>query len=130
MTQETSHYEYKPKKNDPRITKVGRFLRNTGLDELPQLWNVIKGEMSVVEPRAEMPFIVNAYSQKERKRLKVKPGITGLWQVSGKTQEPITNYLEYDLDYIKKRTHWLDFIIISKTSVLLLKLIFRKFFIN
>lgn len=120
MVKDAPPYEFKMKRNDPRITKrMGRFLRDTGLDELPQVWNVLKGEMSLVGPRPEMPFIAYKYTEKERERLMVKPGITGLWQISGKTEEPITSHLEYDLDYIKKRSLILDFMIILKTLSLL-----------
>ncbi len=102
--------------NDPRITRVGAFLRATGLDELPQLLNVIKGEMSIVGPRPEMPFIVEKYSELEKKRLKAKPGITGLWQVYARSENlPIHHHIEYDLYYIENFSLLLDLIIILDT---------------
>src|SRR5205807_272865 len=76
-------YDYSPKtQTDPRITRFGKFLRKTSLDELPQLLNVLEGSMSLVGPRPEMPFIVKQYGDKEQQRLQVKPGLTGLWQLS------------------------------------------------
>jgi len=101
---------------DPRITRIGAFLRSTGLDELPQLWNVFKGEMSLVGPRPEMPFIVEKYSELEMKRLKVKPGITGLWQVYARaTRLPIHSHIEYDLYYIENLSLSLDLMILLDT---------------
>lgn len=121
MEKDTPAYMLKPQKSDMRITEIGRFLRDTGLDELPQLFNVLKGEMSLVGPRPEMPFIVEGYQEKERERLKVKPGITGLWQLSGKTCLPIHQNLEYDLSYIKDSSLFLDFKILFKTLILFLR---------
>lgn len=102
-------------KTDPRITRFGRFLRKTSLDELPQFWNVLKGEMSVVGPRPEMQFIVNNYNEVQRQRLKVKPGITGLWQISSDRSKPIHEALEHDLAYIENQSILLDFIIVWET---------------
>ena len=107
--------------NDPRITKFGRFLRRTSLDELPQLINVIKGEMSLVGPRPEMPFIVERYSKWERKRLDVKPGITGLWQILGRKNLPLQENIHYDFYYIKNRSIILDLMILLKTIPAVLK---------
>jgi exopolysaccharide biosynthesis polyprenyl glycosylphosphotransferase len=101
---------------DPRITRVGRFLRATGLDELPQLWNVLRGDMSLVGPRPEMPFIVETYTDLERKRLKVRPGITGLWQVYARSANlPIHSHIEYDLYYIENVSIPLDLMILLDT---------------
>ena len=101
---------------DPRITRCGRLLRSTGLDELPQLWNVLIGDMSLVGPRPEMPFIVEAYDELQRKRLKVRPGITGLWQVYARTANlPIHRHIEYDLFYIENLSFSLDLMIILDT---------------
>ncbi|HNV69710.1 MAG TPA: sugar transferase [Candidatus Ozemobacteraceae bacterium] len=101
---------------DPRITRVGRLLRSTGLDELPQLWNVFCGDMSLVGPRPEMPFIVETYSALERKRLKMRPGITGLWQVYARSSLlPIHSHIEYDLYYIENFSLFLDFMILLDT---------------
>ncbi len=107
--------------DDPRITRFGRFLRRTSLDELPQLINVLKGEMSLVGPRPEMPFIVERYSKWERKRLDVKPGITGLWQILGRKDLPLQENIHYDFYYIKNRSIVLDLFIIFKTVPAVLK---------
>jgi lipopolysaccharide/colanic/teichoic acid biosynthesis glycosyltransferase len=100
---------------DPRITRVGKLLRKTSLDELPQLWNVIKGEMSLVGPRPEMPFIVGKYGVRERQRLCVIPGITGLWQLSADRAFLIHENLQYDLYYIRNRGFFMDFAILMHT---------------
>lgn len=102
-------------RDDQRITKVGRLLRKWSLDELPQLLNVLKGEMSIVGPRPEMVFIAQNYQPWERERLRVKPGITGLWQVAGRKDLPLHKHIEYDLYYIKHRSMFLDLAILWKT---------------
>lgn len=107
--------------SDNRITKVGKFLRKTSLDELPQLLNVLKGDMSLVGPRPEMEFIVNQYNDKHRERLKVKPGITGLWQLSGDREVAIHENMEYDLFYVKKWSFFLDIAILFKTIIFAFK---------
>jgi len=104
---------------DDRITKLGRFLRRTSLDELPQLINILKGEMSVIGPRPEMPFIVKTYNRLQRSRLLVKPGLTGLWQISGRKDLPLHENLEFDLYYIKNRSLILDLIIFFKTFIVI-----------
>jgi exopolysaccharide biosynthesis polyprenyl glycosylphosphotransferase len=110
--------DYSPKtQNDPRITRVGRFLRKTSLDELPQLLNVVEGSMSLVGPRPEMPFIVEQYGDKERQRLQVKPGLTGLWQLSGDRAFLIHENIEYDLYYIQHRNLFMDLAIMLHTSI-------------
>ena len=114
----------KPKSDDANITGIGKLLRDTGLDEMPQLFNVLKGEMSLIGPRPEMPFVVEGYTEPEWARLKVKPGITGLWQLSNKTKEPIQENLEYDLDYIKNRSLVLDLKILLKTLALLFRMLY------
>lgn len=101
--------------DDQRITRMGRFLRRTSLDELPQLVNVLLGNMSLVGPRPEMPFIVDFYSSRERDRLRVVPGITGLWQLSADRGSPIHENIEYDLYYIKNRSFFLDMAILLHT---------------
>jgi exopolysaccharide biosynthesis polyprenyl glycosylphosphotransferase len=106
---------------DPRITKVGRWLRRTSLDELPQLFNVFRGDMSLVGPRPEMPFIVQTYSALERQRLEAKPGITGVWQISAFRGEPIHANIEYDLFYLENRSILLDLAIIIKTILSVVK---------
>ena len=111
-------YEYSPAElTDARITKVGRFLRRSSLDELPQLINVLKGEMSLVGPRPEMPFIVEQYQPVHRQRLVVKPGITGLWQLSADRAYRIHENLEYDLYYIRHRTFFMDLAVLLHTLV-------------
>jgi lipopolysaccharide/colanic/teichoic acid biosynthesis glycosyltransferase len=100
---------------DPRVTRFGRFLRATSLDELPQLWNVLRGEMSLVGPRPEMPFIVAGYDAWQRRRLSVKPGITGLWQILGRKDLPMHRNLQYDFYYIRNRSLALDASILLRT---------------
>lgn len=116
MRIDTLLYAPAPRDNkDPRITKIGRFLRNYSLDELPQLWNVLKGDMSIVGPRPEMGFIVAQYDSWQRVRLNVKPGITGLWQVVGRKDLPLEENLEYDVYYVLHQSLFLDLAIILKT---------------
>jgi exopolysaccharide biosynthesis polyprenyl glycosylphosphotransferase len=107
--------------DDPRITRVGRYLRRTSLDELPQLINVIKGEMSLVGPRPEMPFLVNYYTSTQRQRLSVLPGITGLWQLSADRAFPIHENVLYDLYYIRYRGFFLDLAVLFHTLVFAMK---------
>lgn len=102
---------------DRRITRVGRFLRRTSLDELPQILNVLKGEMSLVGPRPEMPFIVEQYEEVHKERLKAMPGITGLWQLSGDRRRAIHENMDYDLYYIYNRSFFLDITILLQTLV-------------
>jgi exopolysaccharide biosynthesis polyprenyl glycosylphosphotransferase len=102
-------------RNDPRVTSLGRFLRRASLDELPQLWNVMKGEMSLVGPRAPLPEEVQYYALRERRRLSVKPGITCLWQVSGRSDIDFQKWMEMDLQYIDNWSFWLDILIMLKT---------------
>jgi exopolysaccharide biosynthesis polyprenyl glycosylphosphotransferase len=99
----------------PRITRVGRWLRRTSLDELPQLFNILRGDMALVGPRPEMPFIVANYSEQERKRLEVKPGLTGIWQISADRRYPIHENLHYDLYYLKHRSIVMDIALIFHT---------------
>jgi exopolysaccharide biosynthesis polyprenyl glycosylphosphotransferase len=122
MYQDAEPYAVNPlKKDDPRITKIGRYLRRTSLDELPQFWNVLKGEMSVVGPRPEMPFIVDTYNDIHKERLNVKPGITGLWQISGDRAFPIHENVDHDLFYIEHQSFLLDLIIVFETFVFALR---------
>ncbi len=100
---------------DPRITKVGRWIRRFSLDELPQFFNVIAGSMSLVGPRPEMPFITEDYGAQERERLRVKPGITGLWQISADRRRQIHENLDYDLYYIEHQSILLDLVILMRT---------------
>ena len=102
-------------KNDPRITKVGRFLRRTSLDELPQLWNVFIGDMSLVGPRPPVPKEVQEYTLEDRKRLDVIPGITCLWQIMGRSEIPFHEQVRLDKEYILAPSLWKDFLILLKT---------------
>lgn len=111
-------YDYSPRdSSDPRITRIGRFLRRTSLDELPQLLNVLQGRMSLVGPRPEMPFIVEQYTERHSQRLQVKPGLTGLWQLSGDRAFLIHENIEYDLYYIQHRNFFMDLAILLHTSI-------------
>ena len=102
-------------KDDPRVTKTGRFLRRYSLDELPQLWNVLRGEMSLVGPRPALPTEVEQYDDWVANRLQVKPGMTGLWQVSGRTDTSFADYVRYDLFYIQNWSLSLDLWILWRT---------------
>ncbi|WHY66799.1 sugar transferase [Neobacillus sp. SuZ13] len=106
-------------KDDPRITKVGKFIRKTSIDELPQLYNVLKGDMSLVGPRPPLPREVELYSENDKQRLMVTPGCTGLWQVSGRNSLGFEEMVELDLIYIRKRTLSFDLKIILKTVLVL-----------
>ncbi len=111
-----ARYAWSPRQScDPRITAAGRFLRRTSLDELPQLLNVLRGDMSLVGPRPEMPFIVHSYDSRQRQRLEVIPGITGLWQLSPERAFPIHENIHYDLSYIQNRSFSLDLAILIQT---------------
>jgi exopolysaccharide biosynthesis polyprenyl glycosylphosphotransferase len=102
-------------RNDPRLTPVGRFLRRLSLDELPQLWNVLRGEMSLVGPRPPIPTEVEQYKDWHKKRLDVSPGVTGLWQVSGRSELTFDEMVMLDIYYIENWSPWLDMWILLKT---------------
>lgn len=102
-------------KDDPRVTRQGKLLRRFSIDELPQLWNVLRGEMSLVGPRPPLPSEVEQYDDWVRNRLTVKPGITGLWQVSGRAETSFTDYVRYDLFYIQNWSLYLDLWILWRT---------------
>lgn len=102
-------------KEDPRITRVGHVIRRTSLDELPQLFNVLWGEMSLVGPRPEMPYIAEEYAPWQWQRFRVPPGITGWWQVNGRSDKPMHLNTEEDLYYIQNYSFWLDIFILLKT---------------
>jgi exopolysaccharide biosynthesis polyprenyl glycosylphosphotransferase len=106
---------------DPRVTRVGRVLRKTSIDELPQLWNVLKGEMSLVGPRPHPFDDVAGYAPWHRRRLSVKPGITGLWQVKGRLDPTFDHWVQLDLEYIDHWSIWLDFRLLLKTVPALLR---------
>lgn len=107
-------------KNDPRVTKIGRLLRKCSLDELPQLWNVIKGDMSLVGPRPPLPEEVAEYSLYDLQRLSVTPGCTGLWQVNGRNHVGFREMVELDLRYIREQSLLLDISILFKTVKVML----------
>jgi len=102
-------------KDDPRVTHVGRLLRRFSLDELPQLFNVLAGTMSLVGPRPEIPYLVEKYQPWQRKRFAIPPGMTGWWQVSGRSEKPMHLHTEDDLYYIQNYSIWFDFQIIVRT---------------
>jgi lipopolysaccharide/colanic/teichoic acid biosynthesis glycosyltransferase len=116
MTTDAVPYDNSPgASSDPRIAAVGRFFRATSLDEIPQFLNVLRGNMSMVGPRPEMPFIVKSYDRYERRRLQVKPGLTGLWQISPDRSQEIHTNLEYDFFYLVNRGFILDSLIVLET---------------
>ena len=108
-------------RSDPRVTRVGRFLRRLSLDELPQLLNVLRGDMSVVGPRPPIPYEVEAYALRHRRRLDMKPGLTGLWQVSGRNRLSFEEMVKLDLYYIENWSLWLDLKIILRTLPVMLR---------
>jgi exopolysaccharide biosynthesis polyprenyl glycosylphosphotransferase len=107
-------------REDPRVTPVGRVLRRWAVDELPQLWNVVKGDMSLVGPRPAIPSETALYNTRLRTRLRVKPGLTGLWQVNGRHELPFADYIRYDLFYVENWSLGLDLYVIGKTVPALL----------
>jgi len=117
---QTGHPVYKWP-NDTRVTRVGHMLRRTSLDELPQLFNVMRGDMSLVGPRPEMQFLVERYDSWQRQRLAVPPGITGWWQVSGRSDLPMHLNTQFDLYYIRNYSLWLDVRILWKTVWVVMK---------
>ncbi|WP_438765953.1 sugar transferase [Enterococcus sp. AZ102] len=108
-------------KDDPRITKVGKFIRKTSIDELPQLWNVLKGDMSLVGPRPPLLRELKKYTELDRERLLVKPGCTGLWQVSGRNELDFQQMVELDIQYIDNLSIKNDIFIIFKTIIVMIK---------
>jgi len=107
-------------KDDPRVTRAGRLLRRLSLDELPQLFNVLSGTMSLVGPRPEMPYLVERYQPWQRKRFAIPPGLTGWWQVSGRSDRPMHLHTEDDLYYIQNYSIWLDIQILVRTAWVIL----------
>jgi lipopolysaccharide/colanic/teichoic acid biosynthesis glycosyltransferase len=112
---------YRKLRDDPRITRVGRFLREYYFDELPQLWNILKGDMSLVGPRPHVQLEVDNYTSEQRKRLSVRPGITGLWQATGKVDSSFSELISLDVEYIDNWSLSLDIRIILRTLSVILK---------
>ena len=106
-------------KDDPRITKVGKFIRKTSIDELPQLWNVLKGDMSLVGPRPSLPKEVEQFDNWMFKRLSVRPGLTCYWQVSGRNNIDFEDWMKLDCRYVDERNFWIDIKLIFKTVFVL-----------
>ena len=106
-------------KDDPRVTKVGKFIRKASLDELPQLWNVLKGDMSLVGPRPSLPKEVAQFEKWMYKRLCVKPGLTCFWQVSGRNNIDFEDWMKLDIKYVDERNLWIDIKLIFKTVLML-----------
>jgi lipopolysaccharide/colanic/teichoic acid biosynthesis glycosyltransferase len=107
--------------NDPRVTRVGRFLRKSSIDELPQFINVLKGEMSLVGPRPPLPYEVERYSTYQRLRLSGKPGLTGLWQVYGRSRVPFQKMVEMDIAYLRRQSIWEDVKLIVLTVLVMVQ---------
>jgi lipopolysaccharide/colanic/teichoic acid biosynthesis glycosyltransferase len=110
---------------DPRITRVGRLLRRLSLDELPQLWNVVRGDMSLIGPRPTLRYQVDSYTPRQRRRLEVRPGITGWAQVQGRAALPWEERIELDLWYVEHRSVWLDLQILARTPLTLFRGTYR-----
>jgi lipopolysaccharide/colanic/teichoic acid biosynthesis glycosyltransferase len=108
-------------RGDPRITKVGRVLRRLSLDELPQLWNVLRGDMSLIGPRPTLRYQVEQYTPRQRRRLDVRPGLTGWAQVNGRTTLPWDERIELDLWYVENRSAWIDLKILLRTPLALFR---------
>jgi lipopolysaccharide/colanic/teichoic acid biosynthesis glycosyltransferase len=102
-------------RRDPRVTPLGRFLRRTSMDELPQLWNILRGDMSMVGPRPELPEIVAGYEEWQHERHAVRPGLTGWWQVNRPPDRLMHEVVELDVYYVRNRTIWLDAKIMAQT---------------
>lgn len=112
--------DYK-KPDDPRVTRIGHWLRRFSLDEIPQFVNVLKGDMSLVGPRPELPQVVNLYSTWQKKRFEVPQGVTGWWQINGRADLPMYEHVDYDIFYIRNYSVWLDIQILAKTPLALIK---------
>ena len=107
--------------DDPRVTKVGKFIRSTSLDELPQLLNVLRGEMSLVGPRPPLPYEVELYSLHQKLRLSGKPGLTGPWQIYGRSRVTFENMVEMDIAYLQRQSLWEDIKLIFLTVPVVIK---------
>ena len=107
--------------HDPRVTRLGGFLRRSSLDELPQLWNVFKGDMSLVGPRPQVLYEVDEYEPWHRQRLEAKPGLTGLWQVTARSSADFNAAVRLDIRYVEHQSFWLDLQILLKTPLVVLR---------
>jgi len=116
---------YAVNEGDPRITRVGRVLRRLSLDELPQLWNVVRGDMSVIGPRPTLRYQVERYTERQRRRLEVKPGLTGWAQIHGRAALPWAERIELDVWYVEHRSPWLDLKILARTPAALFSGIYK-----
>src|ERR671935_3329665 len=112
---------YAVNEGDPRITRVGRVLRRLSLDEIPQLWNVLRGDMSLIGPRPTLAYQVERYTPHQRRRLEVKPGITGWAQIHGRAALPWEERIELDVWYVEHRSPWVDLKILARTPLALFK---------
>ncbi len=108
-------------RGDPRITPAGRILRRLSVDELPQLWNVLRGEMSLIGPRPTLRYQVERYTDRQRRRLEVKPGLTGWAQIHGRAAVPWDDRIELDVWYVEHRSPWVDLRIIARTPLALFR---------
>ncbi|MFN0150776.1 MAG: sugar transferase [bacterium] len=109
-------------RNDPRVTRVGRILRKTSFDELPQLWNVVRGDMTLIGPRPHLPEEVEHYTERQKMRLAVEPGITCMWQVSHRVGEDFEQWIEMDIEYIRRRSWKTDLLVLWKTFLVVFSL--------
>jgi lipopolysaccharide/colanic/teichoic acid biosynthesis glycosyltransferase len=116
---ETKGAGFAVNEGDPRITRAGRLLRRLSLDELPQLWNVVRGDMSIVGPRPTLAYQVERYTPRQRRRLEVRPGITGWAQIHGRARLPWEQRIELDVWYVEHRSPWLDLRILARTPAAL-----------
>ena len=121
MVDAAGHIVQKKRPDDPRVTRLGSFLRRSSLDELPQFFNVLNGEMSLVGPRPELPYLVDRYELWQRKRFAVPQGMTGWWQISGRSDKPMHLHTEEDLYYVQHYSIWLDLQILIKTIWVVLR---------
>jgi lipopolysaccharide/colanic/teichoic acid biosynthesis glycosyltransferase len=106
---------------DPRVTRVGRVLRSWSLDEVPQLWNVLRGDMSLVGPRPVIEYEVEQYPDWYLRRFAVKPGLTGLWQVSGRNERTYEEMIRFDVEYAERRSLWMDLRILARTAIVVMR---------
>ena len=116
---------YAVDRGDARITRVGRILRRTSVDELPQLWNVVRGDMSVIGPRPTLRYQVERYTERQRRRLEVRPGLTGWAQIHGRATLPWADRIELDVWYVEHRSPWVDLKILARTPLALVSGTYR-----